>query len=101
MGFKLPIGVLRRQIAQRTDARQQILSAIDEILDRLVFQADYLQRFNVASPVLITDHVARLAAAVNAALVHYQHGEYQQVAMSLAAASGREQSHTELPAQRE
>lgn len=81
---------------QRTAARQQILSAIDELLDCLVFQADCLQRFDGAGPVLIPDRIARLAVAITSALLHYWRGTYWQVGASLAAARG--ESRVEWPA---
>jgi hypothetical protein len=71
------------QRPERTLARQCILSAIDGVLARLVFQADRFQRFDTEAPILITDEVTDRVSSVALALVRYGEGEYE-AAVSLA-----------------
>ena len=70
-------------------AQRCILSALDEVVAQFVFQADRLQCFDAAAPVLITDAVAERVSSIALALTRYGEGEYAAAACLANGASPR------------
>jgi hypothetical protein len=71
-------------------ARQRILTALDETVAQLTFQAARFQEKDAAAPILVTSEVVRWVERIHRALTRYGEGEYAEAAR-LADVNGVDQ----------
>jgi uncharacterized glyoxalase superfamily metalloenzyme YdcJ len=65
---------------QRQAARRRILTALDETVAQLTFQAARFQEKDAAAPILVTAEVVRWVERIHRALTRYGEGEYAEAA---------------------
>jgi hypothetical protein len=82
----------------RALARQRILSALDEVVAQIVFQADRLERLHVAVPLPIARELAQRVTTIVLALACYREGAYRDPAsLAIIADPGQELDYEDWP----